>query len=356
MEAVPLQNGGGGEDAFAGKADDRIVRPEVPVAPALPRIAQGREPLVPHHVVGVAKALDQPLDKRQRLRGHTDVHHLRIHQTDGAQPRRAAIPVRDQLRLVDDRGFEMSAKIAQLDRGGDDLRALHRDRFLPGQHAAGDARVVELVEHLQRQQAQRAEVGARRVGLQILDGVKSLAAVGGADVQDEHPLQPLCPLDQGFRREGGVELHDLADLPLPLCLFVPLFEQFLDLRMLDRPRRHVLGPALHRPPGSAAAADAHDLRLGKVHLDVLFCDIVFFDDLLPGEKLPRFLPALCHRPFPCMISCYEQHTTSGRFLQGKRPTAEPPLRENNAALELYKTKSVCYIILEMILFSPLCRS
>ena len=152
-------------------------------------IAQGSKPLMIHHAVPVGKASNQFFNIMLSLRRHADVHHLGIYQADRLQPGGAAARICYQLGFVNHGGFEVRAVITEFNGRGNDLRVFDRDGLFSGQHAAGNACCIDAVEHLQRQQAQRAEIGAGQVLLQVFNGIMRLAAVGGADVQDKRALQ-----------------------------------------------------------------------------------------------------------------------------------------------------------------------
>ena len=279
-EAVFLQQGRRGQHALARKADQRVVRPEVLIPPAGARVAQRGEAFVPHHAVLIRKALDQGPDIAQGLRRHADVHDVRVHQADRLQPGGAAARVRDELGLVDDGGLKAGLKIAELDGGRDDHRPLHRDGLLTGQHAAGDAVGVDPVIHLQRQQAQRSQIGPGRVPLQILDRVMGLAAVGGADVQHETAPQLPRALDIGLRRIGGEHGADLLDLLLQLAGVSALLHGVGDLRMRQHLLDLVLRPDANVPVSAVLRPDPLQTGLREIPVDLVLRHAVAPDDLL----------------------------------------------------------------------------
>ena len=141
----------------------------------------------------------------------------------------------------------MRVRVAQLDRGGYDFRTLDGEVFLACEHRAGDAGGVYFVVHLKCQQTQRAEIGARRPFLEILNGVVGLAAVRRADVQDELPVQASCPLYIGLgrvlRKQGG----DFAALLQLQKLFSALLNCLLHLGEEQRRLHGGLAPYLLRP-------------------------------------------------------------------------------------------------------------
>ena len=217
------------------------------------------------------------------------MHHLRIHEAERTQPGGAAARVSDQLRLVNDGGFEARPRVRQLNCRGDDLRVLHWEVFLPGQHAAGDARGVDFIIHFQRQQTQGAQVGTGGVALEILDGVVGLAGVRRADMQHEAAPELPRAADIGLGREVPEEGGDLAHLPLLLILALPFGAQLRDLRMLEHFPHLVLRPDADRPLRAVAPADGLHLRSGEVFADHVLCQAVLPDDLLLIEQLCVFL-------------------------------------------------------------------
>ena len=239
---------------------------------------------MPHHAVMVSEALDQLFDVLQGLRRHADMHHIRVHQADGPQPGGAPARVRDQLGLVDHRGLEMAFAVAELYRGGDNLGVFHLDGFLSGQHAAGDAGGVDFVVHLQRQQAQRSQIGPGDVLLQVFDGVKGLAAVGRPDVQDKAALHLPGPLHIAFRRIGLEDLPDLRNLLLLVLCAALLLQGFRDFGMLDGFLHLLPRPHADVPVGAVSHPDGLKLRFRKVAVDLVLRHAVFLDDLPLREQ------------------------------------------------------------------------
>ena len=295
-EPVSLEQGGRGKHALAGKDDQRIVRPQVLISAADPSVAQRGQSLVPHHAVPVRKLPDQAFDVMQCLRRHADMHDLGVHQADGLQPRGPAPRVGDQLGLVDHCGLEVSSGVAELDRRRDDLCVFDRDGLLPRQHAAGDAGGVDLVEHLQCQQAQRPQIGSRGVRLQVFDGVIGLSAVGRSHVQHKAALQLFASLDIRVRGVFSEDFADLRDFPFLFPASPPLFLQLGQFRVRQCFSDLLLRPDGYLPPGAALCPDGSQLRLRKVFPDLIFGQSVLPRDLLFIEQLFSVFVAsvFCH--------------------------------------------------------------
>ena len=239
---------------------------------------------MPHHAVVIPEALDQFFDILQGLRRHADMHHIRIHQADRSQPGGATARVRDQLRFVDHRGLEMGLAVAKFNRGGDDLGVLHRDGFLPGQHAAGDAGGVDFVVHLQCKQAQGSQISPGDVFLQVFDGIIGFSAVGRADVQDKAALHLPCPLHIAFRRIGLENLSDFRSLLLLVLRVSLLFQGSCDFGMLDRFLHLFPRPDPDIPVGAVSHSDRLELRLREKPVNLVLRHAVFLDDLPLREQ------------------------------------------------------------------------
>ena len=176
------------------------------------------------HRAAFAAQAEQVLDRRHGVGRADDDDLVGRHRDDRLGPGPAARRVEDHLRLVDHGHVDELVGADHLDRAGDDPCAVGRHVLFAGQERGRHAARDQPVAALEREQAQRREVGAvEGLGEPFERGV-GLAAVRRADKERDRALQ-MARLREGVRvaleRQLAVEAVEgveFGDLVLPAVL------------------------------------------------------------------------------------------------------------------------------------------